>query len=132
MGVHAVGTLDAIAAAVLIVREVLADAVDRLVSDVVRGRKAIRLLVVVGRDERTRDRLRRRCRRRYRASWPRVDGNKRLAWLATYVFLAKNDIELGPWDDDAYDLVVAVAAGAIDDVGEIAPVLASFAGRARA
>jgi Fic/DOC family len=25
-----------------------------------------------------------------------VDGNKRLAWLATYAFLAKNDIELDP------------------------------------
>ena len=58
-----------------------------------------------------------------------VDGNKRLAWLATYVFLAKNDIELDPRDDEAYDLVVAVAAGAIDDVAEIAAVLASFAGR---
>ena len=56
---------------------------------------------------------------------PLVDGNKRLAWLATYVFLAKNDIELDARDDDAYDLVVAVAAGAIDDVGEIAAVLAS-------
>jgi len=42
-----------------------------------------------------------------------------------YVFLAKNDIELDPQDDEAYDLVVAVAAGAIDDVGEIAAVLAS-------
>jgi death-on-curing protein len=60
---------------------------------------------------------------------PLVDGNKRLAWLATYVFLAKNDIELDPRDDEAYDLVVAVAAGAIDDVAEIAAVLASFAGR---
>jgi death on curing protein len=60
-----------------------------------------------------------------------VDGNKRLAWLATYVFLAKNDIELDPQDDEAYDLVVAVAAGAIDDVGEIAAILASFAGRPR-
>ena len=62
---------------------------------------------------------------------PLVDGNKRLAWLATYVFCAKNDAELDPADDDAYDLVVAVAAGAIDDVGEIAVVLAAFAGQAR-
>ena len=58
---------------------------------------------------------------------PLVDGNKRLAWLATYVFLAKNDVVLDPDDDDeAYDLVVAVAAGTIDDVGEIASVLAAF------
>jgi death on curing protein len=55
-----------------------------------------------------------------------VDGNKRLAWLATYVFLAKNDVELDPEDDAAYDLVVAVAAGEIDDVGKIAAALASF------
>jgi death-on-curing protein len=61
---------------------------------------------------------------------PLVDGNKRLAWLATYVFLAKSGIELDPDDDEAYDLVIAVAAGTIDDVGEIAAVLASFASRA--
>jgi len=61
---------------------------------------------------------------------PLVDGNKRLAWLATYVFLARNDIELDPQDDEAYDLVVAVAAGAIEDVGEIAAMLTSFAGQA--
>ena len=57
---------------------------------------------------------------------PLVDGNKRLAWLATYVFLSKNDIVLDPDDDAAYGLVVAVAAGAIDDVSEIASTLASF------
>ena len=57
---------------------------------------------------------------------PLVDGNKGLAWLATYVFLAKNGVELDPDDDAAYALVVAVAAGEIDDVGEIATVLASW------
>jgi death-on-curing protein len=57
---------------------------------------------------------------------PLVDGNQRLAWLATYVFLAKNDVLLDPDDDAAYDLVVAVAAGEIDDVGEIAQALESF------
>jgi death-on-curing protein len=57
---------------------------------------------------------------------PLVDGNKRLAWLATYVFLAKNGVELDPDDDDAYDFVIAVAAGQIDDVGEIAQTLASW------
>ena len=62
---------------------------------------------------------------------PLVDGNKRLAWLATYVFLAKNGIELDPEDDDAYDLVIAVAAGTIDEVDEIAAVLAAFAGQSR-
>jgi death-on-curing protein len=58
---------------------------------------------------------------------PLVDGNKRLAWLATYVFCAKNEIELVPDDDDAYEFVVAVAAGELDDVAEIAAVLQSFA-----
>jgi len=57
---------------------------------------------------------------------PLVDGNKRLAWLATYVFLAKNGVELDPDDDAAYELVVAVAAGEIDEVGEIAAALESW------
>jgi death on curing protein len=57
---------------------------------------------------------------------PLVDGNKRLAWLATYVFLAKNGIELDPDDDAAYDLMIAVAAGRIRDVSEIAAALAAF------
>jgi death-on-curing protein len=52
-----------------------------------------------------------------------VDGNKRLAWLATYVFCAKNGVELDPNDDVAYDLVVAVAAGEVDDVAVIADAL---------
>jgi len=55
-----------------------------------------------------------------------VDRNKRLAWLATYVFCAKNGVELDPSDDDAYELVVAVASGAVDDVGTIAETLRSF------
>jgi death-on-curing protein len=62
---------------------------------------------------------------------PLVDGNKRLAWLATYVFLAKNDITLDPDDDEAYEFVVAVAAGAIDDVDAIAATLRSFSSSPR-
>ena len=58
---------------------------------------------------------------------PLVDGNKRLAWLATYVFCAKNGVELDPDDDAAYDLVVAVASGSLDDVDKVAAVLESFA-----
>lgn len=57
---------------------------------------------------------------------PLVDGNKRLAWLATYVFLAKNGVELDPENDAAYDLVIAVAEGSIDDVEGIATRLASL------
>jgi len=58
---------------------------------------------------------------------PLVDGNKRLAWLATYVLCAKNGVELDANDDAGYELVVAVAAGAIDDVDEIVATLATFA-----
>lgn len=36
---------------------------------------------------------------------PLADGNTRLAWLATYVFCAKNGVDLDPPDDDAYALV---------------------------
>jgi death on curing protein len=60
-------------------------------------------------------------------SHPLVDGNKRLAWLATYVFCAKNGVELDADDDAAYELVTGVASGSIDEVGEIAAILASFA-----
>jgi death-on-curing protein len=52
-----------------------------------------------------------------------ADGNKRLTWLATYVFCAKNGVELDPPDDVAYDLVVAVASGEIDGVAAIAAAL---------
>ena len=57
---------------------------------------------------------------------PLVDGNKRLAWLATYVFLAKNGTLLDADDAAAYDFVIAVADGSLDAVDEIAAILASF------
>ena len=57
---------------------------------------------------------------------PLVDGNERLAWLATYVFLAKNGVDLDPDDDAAHAFVIAVAAGEIDYVDEIAAVLVSW------
>lgn len=54
-------------------------------------------------------------------SHPLVDGNKRLGWLATWVFLAKNHIVLEEIDtDDAYDLVIAIADGSLRDVPAIA------------
>jgi death-on-curing protein len=41
-----------------------------------------------------------------------VDGNKRLGWLATAVFLEINGIEISKAsNDDVYDLVIEVAAG---------------------
>ncbi len=57
---------------------------------------------------------------------PLVDGNKRLAWHATVVFLAVNGASVTVDDDTAFDFVVAVAAGDLDDVGKIAERLASF------
>lgn len=42
---------------------------------------------------------------------PLVDGSKRLGWLALVVFLGLNGIDLDAPDDDAYDLVVAIATG---------------------
>lgn len=52
-----------------------------------------------------------------------VDGNKRLAWLATVVFLDLNGHEPGIDDEVAFALVMDVAAGDLP-VGEIAARLA--------
>jgi death-on-curing protein len=46
-----------------------------------------------------------------------VDGNKRLALLATVVFLQINSYVLDLNDDDAFDLVMSVAAGHLDADG---------------
>lgn len=40
-----------------------------------------------------------------------VDGNERLGWLAVVVFYGLNGVDLEAPDDDAYDLVIAVATG---------------------
>lgn len=41
-----------------------------------------------------------------------VDGNKRLGWLATAVFLEINGVKISrASNDDVYDLVIEVAAG---------------------
>ena len=45
---------------------------------------------------------------------PLVDGNKRLGWLALVVFFGINDVALHAPDDEAYDLVIAVASGEVD------------------
>jgi death-on-curing protein len=46
-----------------------------------------------------------------------IDGNKRLALLATVVFLRINGYVLDLTDDDAFDLVMSVAAGQLDADG---------------
>ena len=45
---------------------------------------------------------------------PLVDGNKRLAWLATVVFLDLNGLESKVSDDEAFDVVWEVASGESD------------------
>lgn len=42
-----------------------------------------------------------------------VDGNKRIGWLAVVVFYGLNGVALEAPDDEAYDLVVAMAAGRV-------------------
>jgi death-on-curing protein len=46
-----------------------------------------------------------------------VDGNKRLAWLATAVFCEVNAALVEMTDDEAFDLVMAAAEGSLDVVG---------------
>jgi death on curing protein len=46
-----------------------------------------------------------------------VDGNKRLALLATVVFLRINGYTLDLTDDEAFDLTMSVAAGQLDADG---------------
>lgn len=52
-----------------------------------------------------------------------VDGNKRIALAATIAFLGMNGIRLTLSNDEAYDLVMSVATGALDDVSNIAGAL---------
>ena len=49
-----------------------------------------------------------------------VDGNKRLALAGTLAFLGMNGIRLTLTNDEAYDLVIDVATGELDDVPDIA------------
>lgn len=50
-----------------------------------------------------------------------VDGNKRLGWLTTAVFLEINDVEISrASNDDVYNLVIDVAAGdpIVDEIAQ--------------
>jgi death-on-curing protein len=59
---------------------------------------------------------------------PLVDGNKRLAWLATVVFLDLNGHPVTGTDDEIVDLVVAVADGSVREVDKLAEALAGLRG----
>ena len=60
---------------------------------------------------------------------PLVDGNKRLGWLATAVFLELNDASVSAaTNDDVYDLVMSVASSDIG-VEDIAAALRAMGAR---
>ena len=54
---------------------------------------------------------------------PLVDGNKRLALAGAIAFLGLNDRRLTLTNDEAYNLIVAVADGSLDEVAVIAGML---------
>jgi len=53
-----------------------------------------------------------------------ADGNKRLALAGVIAFYGVNGLRLTLTNDEAYELIMAVADGMLDDVGEIASRLA--------
>lgn len=55
-----------------------------------------------------------------------VDGNKRLAWLATFVFLDTNGQRMLSDQRSVVELVVAVAAGELADLEKIAEPLRAW------
>jgi len=52
-----------------------------------------------------------------------IDGNKRLAFAATLAFYGMNGMRLTFTNDAAYDFVINVATGELDDVAAIAAQL---------
>ena len=52
-----------------------------------------------------------------------VDGNKRLALAALIAFYGLNGRRLTLTNDEAYDLVIAVAAGELDTMDDITAIL---------
>ena len=58
-------------------------------------------------------------------SHPLVDGNKRLALTSLLSFLGVNGLRSTMTNDEAYELIVAIASGELDDVPTIAARLAA-------
>ncbi|HEV7210078.1 MAG TPA: type II toxin-antitoxin system death-on-curing family toxin, partial [Mycobacteriales bacterium] len=48
-----------------------------------------------------------------------VDGNKRLALAGGIAFLGVNSLRLTMTNDEAYDLITAIATGELDEVHDI-------------
>ncbi len=59
-------------------------------------------------------------------SHPLVDGNKRFGWVAVRLFYLLNDADIAPPIGDAFELVVGIAAGRLNDVPAIAARLAEW------
>jgi len=57
-----------------------------------------------------------------------VDGNKRLALAATIAFYGINGRRLTLTNDEAYELIMNVAAGKLDSVDDITAILAVATG----
>lgn len=55
-----------------------------------------------------------------------VDGNERLGWQAAVVFLWLNGQDVRAPEDDAFDLVIAIASGHTEDVETIAGSLRAW------
>ena len=56
-----------------------------------------------------------------------VDGNKRLALAGGIAFLGVNGLRLTMTNDEAYDLIIAIATGQLDGVDDIAEALRGHA-----
>ena len=54
---------------------------------------------------------------------PLAAGNEALGWVAVRLFYRMNDADIGPAQDEAYDLVAAVASGDLPEVAPIAEAL---------
>ena len=52
-----------------------------------------------------------------------IDGNKRLALASTIVMLGINGWVLTVTNDEAYDLIIAVASGSLTEVSDVADAL---------
>jgi death-on-curing protein len=52
-----------------------------------------------------------------------VDGNKRLALAGGAAFLSINGLRLMMTNDEAYDFIMAIASGQLDDVHEISDIV---------
>jgi death on curing protein len=57
------------------------------------------------------------------SSHPLLDGNKRLALAGGIAFLGVNGLRLTMSNDEAYDLIIPIATGDLDNVQHIAEVL---------